>query len=220
MLSDFIQKTTLSIVILGDFNPVIIQPFWLVNKKLIRELEAVDSKVELIHNEFVKYTIGDWCSIEILKDRVSIITSKELYFLPLKDLISNIFSILIETPIRSFGINHTMHFQLSSKEQYYNFGNKLAPLSNWSNFLNDPRVLNVEIVEEKREDGLKGTYKVKISPSDIGSDNTILISTNDHFDLGKETNANLFVKLINDNFDSSINRARSVVENIWDNINK
>ncbi len=63
MFSDNLEAYTLSIVFVGDFNPAIIQPYWLANKKLIREQEAENAKVGILHNEITKFNI-DWATIE------------------------------------------------------------------------------------------------------------------------------------------------------------
>jgi len=61
MLNDYLQIHAISIVFLGDFNPKIIQPFWLVNKKLIREQEGTEAKIEVIHVKYIPRTIFFGC---------------------------------------------------------------------------------------------------------------------------------------------------------------
>ena len=63
MLNDYLQIYNLSIVIAGEFNPIITQPFWLSSKKLIREQEAQNAKVEIMHPEVVKFSL-DWVKVE------------------------------------------------------------------------------------------------------------------------------------------------------------
>ena len=58
MFENILEIETFSIVFVGDFNPVILQPFWLANKGLIRESEATNAKVEVIHNEVVKFELA------------------------------------------------------------------------------------------------------------------------------------------------------------------
>lgn len=219
MLHDHLQIYTLSIVFLGEFNPVIIQPYWLAHKKLIREQEAQNATVDVIHNEIVKIEL-DWAKFEITKNRFEVRTSQEPYFEPLKDLIISIFEILRETPIISLGINHLKYFSLPSEESYYNFGNKLAPLSTWNEVLNDPRMLFLEILEQDRKDKINGKYRVRIQPSDIKMQNGILIQVNDHIDLNPgETGRNgEMVKSLGNNWRASMNRATEIIETVWKKI--
>jgi len=218
MIKDFLQIQTLSLVFLGEFNPVIIQPFWLSSKKLIREQEAQTAKIELIHNELVRYEL-DWVFVEISKNRFVLKTSKEPYFEPLKDLGLSIFEILKETPIKALGINHIFHYALTNEKTYYEFGNKLAPLSNWNSFLNDPRMLQLEILEEKRKDGLEGYYRVRIQPSDqkLNTKYGLSININDHFSLKSgETGRNKeLLNSLKNNWIASSKRAIEVTEELW-----
>jgi hypothetical protein len=215
MLKDHLQVRSLSLVFIGDFNPVIVQPFWLSSKKLIKEQEAQDTKVELIHNELVKYDLG-WATVEITKKRFELRTSKEPYFEPLKDLMISIFSILSETPLEAMGINHIMHFALPDEDKYYEFGNKLAPLNIWNGVINDPRVLLFEIYEEKRKDGLPGYVRIRVQPSDQKIQYGVSININDHYMLGANENGRKgeIVKCLKNNWNSSYKRADLIIEEL------
>jgi len=219
MLKDYLQVRTLSIVFIGDFNPVIIQPFWLAGKKLIKEQEAQDTTVELIHNELVKYDLG-WVSVEITKKRFELRTSKEPYFEPLRDLMLSVFFILSETPIEAMGINHIMHFSLPDEEKLYEFGNKLAPLNIWEGFINNPRVLSFEMYEKERKDKLPGFVRIKVQPSDQAIRFGLQININDHYALSTNENGRKgeMVKRLKENWNNSYKRADEIVDELWKKI--
>lgn len=219
MLSEFLQLQIKSIVFLGKFNPAIVQPFWLASKKLIRDQEAQDADVEVIHNEITKYDIN-WASFEITSNRFEIKSSQDPYFEPLKDLSVSIFRILKDTPIDAVGINHLKYFALPDEKRYYEFGNALAPLKNWSPLLNSPRLLNLDIIENERIDKLKGQYRVSIRPTDIklSTPYGVLVSINDHFSKNTQSlGANEIVDIVNDNWVQSDKRAEEVI-NVLDKI--
>jgi hypothetical protein len=184
MLRESQQAHILTIVLLGDFNPVIIQPFWLVNKNLINETEGKNSAVQIIHNELVRFNLTG-IEIEVSKDRFVLKSTQPPYFDIMKDLVVNIFTILSETPLRSLGINHIKHFSIHNSKVYLELGDKLAPLSNWSNFMKEPRLLHIEMIEKDRKDSLPGYYRIHIAPSDLipSSDYGIQIGVNDHFEV-------------------------------------
>jgi len=219
MLKDYLQVRIVSIVFIGDFNPIIVQPFWLASKKLIKEKEAVDINVELIHNELNRFDLG-WANIEITKKRFEIRTSKEPYFETVKDLVLSIFSILSETPIEGLGINHIFHFALPNKVRYYEFGNKLAPLNKWEGVLHDPRVLQFEITEQVRRDKLPGYLRVKINPSDQNLQFGVSININDHYSLNQGENGRKgeLVTRLRDNWTHSFNRADEIVDKLSDKL--
>jgi hypothetical protein len=222
MLNDYLQIHAISIVFLGDFNPKIIQPFWLVNKKLIREQEGTEAKIEVIHPDLVKFSLG-WVDFEITKERFMLNTSQEPYFSAVKDLASSIFSILKETPIKNLGINHLMHYTLRDEKQYFEFGNKLVPLSQWNNFIKDPKMLQLQIIERKRQDGDEGYYRIGIQPSDLlfTVPFSLSISFNDHFAIKKDSSGRELemVKKLNEKWTESKEKAMSFVEKIWEIVN-
>jgi len=216
LIDKYLQVEAKSIVFVGDFNPVIIQPFWLANKKLIREEEAINAKIDVIHNELVKYSL-DWADIEINKFRCEFRTSKSPYFEPLKDLAVNVFRILKETPIRQLGINHIYDFSLVNQKKMYDFGNRLCPLNMWNESLEKPRVLHVEVQEPKRRDGKNGVVRVRVTPSDKKIDFGVTININDHYDLGTdERGTNLeIVKILEENWSTSNKRVSEIIENLF-----
>jgi len=223
MLKDYLQIRVLSLVFLGDFNPVILQPYWLAEKKLIREQEAQDAKVDIIHNDLSRIDLG-WMNFDIQRSRFELRTSQTPYFEPLRDLCVGIFEILKETPVKSLGINHVFYYALPKKEMYYDFGNVLAPLKNWDNFIHDPRLLQLEIHEETRIDGLNGYYRVKINPSEqkLSTPYGISININDHFSLkdGDSGRRGEILEILKKRWKSSSARADSVTEEIWKIVSK
>ncbi len=208
-LQPFKQVYTLSIVIVGNFNPSIIQPFWFSSKRLIRDQEAQDAKVEVIHSELVKWSL-DWMSIEATKTRLEIRSSLEQYFGTIRDLLVGMLGILKETPISAIGINHLLYFAIPDEERYFEFGNKLVPLSNWKGIISNPKMFLLDIGEDKRSDNYSGQYHVRVQPSDIklSTPYGILIYINDHFDFERKFDGNSeLIEMLNNYWDISSKRA-------------
>jgi hypothetical protein len=217
MLERYLKIETLSIVFVGDFNPIIFQPFWLANKNLIGEIEASKADVEIVHKEVVKYEL-DWLSVEITKNRCQFKTSKEPYFEPLKDLAVGIFKILKETPINSLGINYIYDLSLIDEKKYYDFGSKLTPLNIWDNELNDPRLMSVEIKEESRIDNQKGFRRVRISPSDQKISYGISVNINNHFDLNGDGSKIDAVSHLLKNWEGCSSQSKSILQSLFTKI--
>lgn len=217
MLERYLKIETLSIVFVGDFNPVILQPFWLANKNLIGEIEANKANVDIVHKEVVKYEL-DWVSLEITKNRCQFKTSKEPYFEPLKDLAVGIFKILKETPISSLGINYIYDLSLIDEKRYYDFGSKLTPLNIWENELNDPRLMSLEIKEESRTDKQKGFRRVRISPTDQKIPFGITVNINNHFDLINEGSKIDAVSHLINNWEESSNQSKRILQSLFTKI--
>lgn len=220
MLERYLEMKSLNFVVLGDLNPIIIQPLWLSSKGLIRESEAQAAKIEIIHNEIVKFQIEDWATVEITKERFSISTSNEAFFITVRDLVISIFKLLKETPIKALGINHHLHFAIPTEEKYYEIGNKLAPLANWTDILKNPRLATLEIMDVERKDNLPGSVRIFVQPSDqfqaLSTKYGLMIKVNDHFTLtefGKNTNVE-FIKRMTDNWDTSLEQVDSIIKRL------
>lgn len=219
MIDKYLQIETLSIVFLGDFNPVIIQPSWLSSRGLIREEEATNARIEIIHNEVVRFEIDGWMKFESTRSRCEFKTSKAPYFDPLKDLASGVFKILCETPIKSLGLNFVYDLSLSDKKMYYEFGNNLTPLTFWKDSLNDPRLLQLEIYEEKRVENSSASRRVRIAPTDQKISFGIMISVNNHFDFSQGNGTSNPITFLENNIDNLSKESKEIVIQLFNKMN-
>ena len=164
MLEKYLHLEARSIVLLGNFNPSIFHPAWFASKGLIPDCESESAKIEVVTTEITRFEIGDWLKVEILRNRCEFKTFKKPYFPILKDLVISIFNILKETPIDAVGFNIIYGLSLVNKQNYFSFGNKLAPLSIWDDFMLEPRLNHLEIVSMK-QDGDNFVRRIDISPA-------------------------------------------------------
>jgi len=208
----------LSLVFVGEINPQIIQPFWLVNKGLITESEGESATVHLIHNEISKFDL-DWCTIEVNRKRLQIRSSQEPFFEVIKDLGISIFNILRDTPLYNLGINHIFHYRLS-KNKYFKVGEKLGTFKNWNNIIDNPLLQSIELVERPRADNNDGHYKIRIAPSERIATFGVSININDHFnvDENKKVGSEGIITLLTDNWSGSISNASSKTQKLWKNL--
>ena len=105
----------LSLVFIGDFNPSIFHPSWLVQNDLIKETEGDNADINIVHKNASKFSI-DSAEFDISRSRFQIKTARESYFESVRDLGFSIFKILNETPLRGLGINYNYHYKLNSKD--------------------------------------------------------------------------------------------------------
>ncbi len=206
---------TIGVVILGNFNPVILTPQWLSAKGLIRETESDTAKFEFIHPEMTRFEI-DWLSVESTRDRIDFKTKRESHFSALRDLIVSFFSNLRETPIDAFGINHLCHFSMKDQKEYANFGYWLSPVEQFSSVLNKPKLLSVEYIETKSENNSDGVMRIRITPSDLLKDHkSVVFNCNHHFDNpGKD--AKQMISLLVEKWEYSFNKTLEINNSIWE----
>ncbi|MBM6884110.1 hypothetical protein H6A61_14665 [Bacteroides caecigallinarum] len=219
MIDKYLEIETRGLVFLGDFNPSIFHPYWLASKDLIQEEEAKNAKIEIVMNELSRFQLGEWLSIEVSRNRCDFKTMKKPYFYPMRDLAINIFKILNETPIKAVGINNVYDLSLKNADNYYNFGDRLAPLNNWNDILTSPRLLNIEIIEST-ESGNTSFRRVSISPSEpeLKVNFGINFNINNHFNLEPNSNGYKASQLVEDKFDYCAANSKEIVSNILSKI--
>ena len=88
-----------SIVLVGDFNVLIYHPLWFAAQNLIREHEARNAVIEIMHRDVAIFSI-DWLTFQAFPDRVIFSTKSGSYFEVVRGLVIGTFSILEHTPIR------------------------------------------------------------------------------------------------------------------------
>lgn len=218
MLDKYLQVEGLSIVILGDFNPAILHPQWLAGKNLIRENEANSASIGVVHNEISSFDL-DWCTIEFTKTKAVIKTQKKPYFDLIKDLLIGIFAYLPETPIRSFGLNYTFDISLKTAKLNYDFGNFITPLNFWGEFLNDPRLFQIELLEDNLASDGKSYRRVRISSASKESlPFGIEILVNNHFELENKKGAQKFNKVLKEKFFETGNESKTIATSVFNRI--
>lgn len=218
MIHDYLETYTRGIVIIGDFNPTQLQPYWLSGKNLIRESEAANANIQIIHKDLVRYEV-DWFLLEAKRDRIEIKTQKEPYFEALKDLALSLCKLLRVTEVRALGLNHLKLFALPDKDRYYEFGNKIAPLSNWQNsIMKEPRLLSTEIIDLNRYDNFKGLSRIRIRHADADKNLAygVVIDFNDHFTInGMQDAENILLS----EWNNTASNATKIMEDLWDKLN-
>ena len=157
---------SLDIIILGNFNPSIFQPYWFSLKKLIREEESEKAVINIIHSSLVQFDL-DWCSFTITEDRFQASTTDEVNFDLVKDLVVSTFNILCETPLTALGVNYTYNISLENEKNYIKFGEWLSNLTFWQKIDSEYKLLTLETFKIKKENGELGSQKIKITPSNL-----------------------------------------------------
>lgn len=167
-----------SIVLVGDFNVLIYQPLWFANEGLIRENEAKNATIEIMHRDVVTFSM-EWLRFQAFPDRVIFSTKLGSYFEIIRDLVIGTFSLLEHTPIRMLGINYNSHTQMPQNWRWEDFQKSLNGGGLLDSFSTGV-VKSLSIENSRDYNALEGIHNVRIEPSSqLG--NGILINTNDHY---------------------------------------
>jgi hypothetical protein len=181
-----------SIILLGNFNPVIIQPAWLAAKGLIREEAYKKADVRVISPQITDFQ-ATWFKILVTNDYFQALTQDPSTIDLLKDLVVGIFHLLEHTPIRCMGINTMRHYSIDNIELYHKIGHALAPKKDlWDKIFSKPGMERL-IISSPRPDDHKGCVRVDVQPSKRINEG-LFIGINDHFEISniKETLTNCY----------------------------
>ncbi len=183
-----LELERISIVVLGNFNPAIFHPSWFEYHNLLGKEESKNAEIDVVHPSASNFT-AEWVSINVIRERFQVITTKASYYEALRDLVVGVLELLEHTPLGSMGINRDMHYRMSSKEKWHLIGDKLAPKEFWNGLLESPGMRNLTL-EGKRTDDFAGYIRVRVEPSNK-IEHGVFISVNDHYEV-KEDDENRF----------------------------
>jgi hypothetical protein len=217
-----------SIVLVGNFNPMIFQPAWFAAEGLIKKNEEETADVKIIHPDVAIFSL-EWLQLEITKEKFVARTSQEPYDEPLRDLVVGTFSLLRHTPVQQLGVNRAMHFLVDSEEKWHAAGYKLAPKEPWEGILKTSGLVSLTIQESEskdgeivRSDGLKGFTRVRVEPS-VRIRPGIFIEINNHFearDKSPATGCSEIVAVLKKSWESSYRRSEETIYSLLERLLK
>ena len=199
-----------SIVVRGSFNPKIYQPMWFQKYDLIREEEAENAEIKIIHNEVTDISFGRF-KLLALHDRFVISTTDASFFEPIRDLTLSTFSILEHTPVTAIGLNLMMHYKLASKERLESFFTLIALTEIWSSIIKDPQLTSLTITDIKSDEP-QARLNLKIEPSKR-VENGIYFEANNHYGI-ENNNIQMMFEILRDSWSDNIKSLNHVVESL------
>ena len=214
-----------TVTMLGKFNPAILTPAWFALHDLLPQSAADSANLRVAHQEITAFST-DWLRLEVTTGSFAAET-RQAPNIRLRDLVVSVFKRhLFHTPLRAFGINRLVHFQVSSIAARDRLGRTLAPVEPWGAWTLDlgstgehggmTSLTMTQIDPEGRPPG--GRINVKVEPSKlIGHGRLgVFIEVNDHYtidDTSPKAGERL-VGLLEDNFDSSLSRSDGIIDHL------
>lgn len=207
------------IVLVGSFNPLILQPHWLAANEVLTEpeAEAIIEAGDIILTPDI--AAGRYASfaLEATRERVTFATTEETETpLLLRDLAVNAFSLLRHTPIRHLGMNHQRHMSLATGG-WDKLRERLAPDAPWHGIAGKAELESIT-ASAPRDDDLAGKLRITIEPS-AKLPEGVWVGFNDHIDLsGKNdsdaANAEPAIAVLDEHFEPSLERSDSFFNTI------
>jgi hypothetical protein len=195
-----------TIVLLGSFNPLILDPHWLLKHGVITEydLEHAQETGKWIATRDIAAMEFRTFSLQADHDRVQVTMTQEAETpLALADVVVNVFGLLEHTPVRAVGLNHTSH-RAADEARANEIFNRLAPADAVSGLLPDIRVESLTWVAS-RPDDYAGLLRFTVEPSlQLAG---LFFNLNDHFDLGDGGTGRSAAELVGNEWQESLRRA-------------
>jgi hypothetical protein len=202
-----------TIVLLGAFNPLILDPNWLEQNGVISRADleqAVASGTWLASREFSSMDFRTF-ALQVDRDRLQVAMTPEAETpLLIADVVANIFTLLAHTPIHAVGFNHASHFQVGA-ETIEAVGKRFAASEDVASLLPGIALQSVEWSAE-RPDDYAGAVRVTAQPSVVIRG--LYFALNDHYELGEAGSGQTAVELVGSEWQHSLSRADAIFETL------
>ena len=213
-----------TIVLRGNFNPSIFQPFWMAKQGLISDEAAAAADVSVIHPEISRFSIQPEFILDVQTERFAI-SRATAPLVVVADLCARIFGdVLPHTPISQMGINRSVHFSVGSGNERNRIGRLLAPTAPWGAWgkdleSDDPMknggLQSLAKINKKVGDRESGWVRVKLGPSEsIKGNSGIVMEINDHYQFKDTTDALVMMGILQKRFDASMAEAENLINQI------
>ena len=216
---------SVSVVLLGNFNPAIFTPAWFAMHGLLPERVANTAQLIVAHEAIVQFN-AEWLHLEVTlaRFRAESILAPHIR---VRDLVIRVFQEhLHHTPVRAFGINRNVHFLVKSFAARDALGRMLAPVEPWGKlgrelgldgeFAGLGSLKMTQGKPEGRPEG--GQINITVEPSaQIGDGRLgIHVGCNDHYEIeGTEPRAaGSSMKFLENSFEASLNRSEKIIDHI------
>lgn len=237
-----IIKSTVSLVLLGSFNPDNFLPKKLAEGKVITSKMADSALVvALMPTQTIHFNLG-WAEIMVLQNRFQITALEAPHIRACDFVLKALQDLATDSIVSQFGINVSCHYDLESGDARNNFGRRIAPPEVWGHWGqtilesmgNEERgtflqggVMNVQMRKPFAQDGVNGWRAISVTPSiEVPNNTGVLLQSNHHHqvisidpdadetDVPKKEQTSMLLTALSDHFEKSIEDAFSIFEGV------
>ena len=203
-----------SIVIVGGFDPRLLQPHWYRSQMLLGEVEAEQAEIKVVLREVTEWST-DWLFFQATQDRLFAQAKVESAADLLRDFVLGTLQLLDQTVTTAMGLNRSMHFDVGGEESWHRIGHALAPKHLWAPHLkNKPGMRALQIEESVRADGLPGKVLVSVQPSQKYAHGVLFDVNNEISNARNEPGTSFFVQTIREHWTRLLGEARAMAEGV------
>jgi hypothetical protein len=119
------------IVLVGNLNPRIFHPEWLIRKDICREWDYKSNPNHINLPDLAQFATAEGRNVTVYLNKFEAVTTLASDFLELSDFVSSIFAHLPETPINQIGLNRSFVYKIHDADTWMQFGRVLAVKEPW-----------------------------------------------------------------------------------------
>ena len=212
-----LEDDSVSIVLLGAFNPKIFHPMWFAAHGLIRQSDAESANIEVVHPEYAAFATESF-RFSVSTDRFSVESAGSGFREMMRDLVTGTFSLLGHTPLRTLGLNRIFHYRMESEDEWHTVGHKLTPKAVWRDTLKNPGMEDLRI-RAVRPDEHQGFIRVIVQPS-MKVKPGVYVQVNDHYEVEAQeaAGAERIMDILKNIWQVSLARAERVTHTMFANL--
>ncbi len=187
------ERNFVSVVIIAAFRPETINLQWVKDKSIIFPSEASCGSTRRLEKNLSVFNVSKSIEIVCTNDRLQVTGLMEEQT-RVVDICRYIFRLSQHEDILSVGINAAIEFTFHSHEDGYEFGNYFIPLKKWEKYMEEPRVLDFTIRDNKDPQTTKRIKSINIRSikpkiTAMGNIARVRMSVNNNFSIDDESEA-------------------------------
>ena len=215
------SHSSMSIVLIGSFNPLIYHPEWFKSNNILppEDVDAVLNSQEpnLVVSPGLTLFRTSNIEINVTPERFMIKARKQP-FVFIKDVLQKSFEKLGSTPVKQMGINDHYHIKFDSEKELQDFADIIVPKVRWNSLLGDEvkgtnRVSGLTKIQMRKTTDF-GAINYTLEPSPVVKPG-VYISNNHHYNLEEESQfAEDAMEILEQNFTTTVEKTDCITREI------
>lgn len=184
-----VRQRESSIVLVGEFDPLVMTPHWFAKQGMIPQ-EDIDENlaIELVYKDLTKFSLAN-IHVEIQCNTLILRSDHISFDYRIHDLALSILAALKEDKVRAVGLNLYTDVYFDSLDYWHGVGDLITPKSVWLKAIPESErvgMINVQMQIIKPK-GQQGLYNFTVGWPEAHK--LIRFSINNHYDTKQESSA-------------------------------
>lgn len=177
-----VKQRESSIVLVGEFDPLVMTPHWFAKQGMIPQ-EDIDENlaIELVYKDLTKFSLAN-IQVEIQCTTLILRSDHPSFDYRIHDLALSILSALKDNKVRAVGLNQYADVHFDSLDSWHSVGNLITPKDVWFSAMPDSERIGMANVQMQimKPKGEQGLYNVTVGW--LETPKAIRFSINNHYD--------------------------------------